>query len=40
MGKRLSKGEKKNAKRMATVAAVFTELKFEKGHRQGAKGGW
>ena len=30
MGKRLSKGEKKNAKRMATVAAVYTTLPFER----------
>jgi hypothetical protein len=28
MGKRLSKGEKKNAKRMATVAAVYTVMPF------------
>ena len=30
MGKRLSKGEKKNAKRMATVAAVYTTAPFER----------
>ncbi len=30
MGKRLSKGEKKNAKRMATVAAVYTIDTFER----------
>jgi hypothetical protein len=30
MGKRLSKGEKKNAKRMATVAAVYTIDKFQR----------
>ncbi len=30
MGKRLSKGEKKNAKRMATVAAVYTTEPFER----------
>ena len=30
MGKRLSKGEKKNAKRMATVAAVYTTAHFER----------
>jgi len=30
MGKRLSKGEKKNAKRMATVAAVYTSDTFER----------
>lgn len=30
MGKRLSKGEKKNAKRMATVAAVYTTDTFER----------
>ena len=30
MGKRLSKGEKKNAKRMATVAAVYTTDLFER----------
>jgi hypothetical protein len=30
MGKRLSKGEKKNAKRMATVAAVYTTSPFER----------
>ena len=30
MGKRLSKGEKKNAKRMATVAAVYTTSAFER----------
>jgi len=30
MGKRLSKGEKKNAKRMATVAAVYTTETFER----------
>jgi len=30
MGKRLSKGEKKNAKRMATVAAVYTTDPFER----------
>ncbi len=30
MGKRLSKGEKKNAKRMATVAAVYTTGTFER----------
>lgn len=30
MGKRLSKGEKKNAKRMATVAAVYTTAGFER----------
>ncbi len=30
MGKRLSKGEKKNAKRMATVAAVYTTDSFER----------
>ncbi|NDY71438.1 hypothetical protein DO021_03045 [Desulfobacter hydrogenophilus] len=29
-GKRLSKGEKKNAKRMATVAAVYTTSPFER----------
>ena len=30
MGKRLSQGEKKNAKRMATVAAVYTTDSFER----------
>ena len=30
MGKRLSKGEKKNAKRMATVAAVYTTAPFDR----------
>lgn len=30
MGKRLSKGEKKNAKRMATVAAVYTTSSLER----------
>lgn len=30
MGKRLSKGEKKNAKRMATVAAVYTTDPFQR----------
>nr|WP_287413346.1 ISKra4 family transposase [Pseudodesulfovibrio sp.] len=30
MGKRLSKGEKKNCKRMATVAAVYTTTPFER----------
>ena len=30
MGKRLSKGEKKNAKRMATVAAVYTTDTYER----------
>ena len=30
MGKRLSQGEKKNAKRMATVAAVYTTDLFER----------
>ena len=30
MGKRLSQGEKKNAKRMATVAAVYTTESFER----------
>jgi len=30
MGKRLSKGEKKNAKRMATVAAVYTTDSFKR----------
>jgi hypothetical protein len=30
MGKRLSQGEKKNAKRMATVAAVYTTEPFER----------
>ena len=30
MGKRLSKGEKKNAKRMATVATVYTVAPFQR----------